>query len=64
MPLNLVTVSAAAKVLGISPQAVHKRISKGQIKATQIGTNWFIQSWDLESVRRLDEKKRAASGGN
>lgn len=47
---ELMTVSEAAKILGISRVAVFKRIKKGRLKATKVGRNYVISAKDLSSA--------------
>ncbi|WP_311777849.1 helix-turn-helix domain-containing protein [Trueperella abortisuis] len=38
----LVSVTQAADILDISPQAVHKRIKAGALPATRVGNTWIL----------------------
>lgn len=44
------TVNEAAKILNLSPIAVHKRIERGQLSAEKIGRDFFILADVLEKT--------------
>ncbi len=46
---NYISTAELAKLLGISPVAVFKRIKKGQIKAVKIGRSYAIDKYSLEA---------------
>lgn len=58
---EFLSTSETAKILGISRVAVHKKIKKGEIKATKVGRNYVIAKKDLggvlESVLSPQSKK-------
>jgi len=48
-----------AKILGISREAVFKKIKKGQLPAVKIGRNYAIDPTDIGLKEgRLDEKRK------
>jgi len=47
---EFISTSEVASILGISRVAVHKKIKKGEIKATKIGRNYVIAKKDLGGV--------------
>lgn len=46
---EVVTVKEAAERLGISKQAVLKRIHKGTLPAEKFGWQWMIRAEDLDA---------------
>jgi excisionase family DNA binding protein len=58
---EFLTVSEVAKLLGISREAILKRIKKGQLKATRIGRNFAIPKKEFESIsgKALTEKQKS-----
>jgi len=42
-PTNRVDVATAAERLGITPEAVYKRIRRGQLQANRLDGRWFVQ---------------------
>lgn len=42
VPTRLYSVTEAAKLLGVSPQAVRARIKTGSLPATRIGESWAV----------------------
>ncbi len=58
---EFLTVSEVAKLLGISREAILKRIKKGQLKATRIGRNFAIHKKEFESIsgKTLTEKQKS-----
>jgi len=51
---NYYSTIELAKLLGISRQAVLKKIKNGQIKAEKIGRNYFIPGKDFKDSVRED----------
>jgi excisionase family DNA binding protein len=50
------TVSEAAKVLGISPEAVRKRIARGTLEAKKLdGETWTVYLDDVPTDRTTDQ---------
>jgi excisionase family DNA binding protein len=47
---EFLTTSEIAQILGISREAVLKRVKKGQIKAMKIGRNFAIPKREFESI--------------
>lgn len=47
---EFLTISEVAQLLGISREAVLKRVKKGQIKAIKIGRNFAIPKEEFESI--------------
>lgn len=45
-------IAEAAKILGISTQAVYKRIERKTCKAQKIGRDWHIEPAEVERLRR------------
>lgn len=54
------STNEVSKILGISRQAVFKKIKTGQIKARKIGRNFFIDDKDLLEILdvSLSEKRK------
>ena len=50
--LNLVTVQQAAKVLNITPAAIHKAIKRGRLPCLKLGRAFLIQRADLTHSRK------------
>jgi len=42
-----VSTGEAARILGVSPEAVWQNISKGRIPAMKVGRNWIIPRAEL-----------------
>jgi len=57
---KFISTTELADLLGISRVAVHKRIKKGQIKATKVGRNYVIDVNDLGGIlgEELSEDER------
>lgn len=49
---QLVDTDEAAKILGLTPAAVRKRVERGQITAVKIGTSLRFRRSDLLQLRR------------
>lgn len=63
---ELITVTEAAALLGISRVAVFKRIKKGQLKARKIGRNYVISVNDVSGVLKrtiTDKQKKVIENG-
>lgn len=60
MDKKLISTNEVAKILGISRQAVFKKIKAGQIKALKTGRNFFIDEKDLTEILNisLSEKRK------
>ncbi|OGI98628.1 hypothetical protein A3H53_01265 [Candidatus Nomurabacteria bacterium RIFCSPLOWO2_02_FULL_40_10] len=50
MDKNLLSTVEAANILGISRQAVFKKIKSGEIKAKKVGRNFVITREDLPYI--------------
>lgn len=57
---ELLSTKQVAKLLGISREAIHKRIKKGKIKAHKVGRNYVVprDSLGIISDRSLSENQR------
>ena len=55
---TIVSVADAAVVLGVSTDAVRKRIRRGQLTAQKVGAQWFVVL-DERPVARQDRTKSA-----
>jgi excisionase family DNA binding protein len=65
---NLVTVQQAAKVLNITPAAIHKAIKRGRLPCLKLGRAFLIQRADLTQYRKTKSvggrpKKQASETG-
>ncbi len=65
----LITVSEAAKKLGISPRAVRKKIAKGQLAAIKPGNRWLIFANQIPNllhpnIETVDLTKLKNNGAN
>jgi excisionase family DNA binding protein len=49
---NLVTVPEAAKLLNITPAAIHKAIKRGRLPTLKLGRAFLIQRADLVQYRK------------
>jgi len=61
MDKNLLSTVDAANILGISRQAVFKKIKSGEIKAKKVGRNFIIAKEDLPYVldtQLTEDRKR------
>lgn len=48
---NLLSVTQAAKVLGITRQRVHDLIKNGQIVARKLGRFYYVEATEIERYR-------------
>ncbi|WP_320069589.1 helix-turn-helix domain-containing protein [Micromonospora sp. RTGN7] len=48
---DLVSLQEAADILGISKQAVHKRIKAAQLVGAQVGSAWVFRRSVVEAAR-------------
>lgn len=48
---DLVDVIEAAKIIGISDQAIRKAIIDNRLAAVKVGNQWVIEKIDLEEFR-------------
>jgi excisionase family DNA binding protein len=65
---NLVTVQQAAKLLNITPAAIHKAIKRGRLPCLKLGRVFLIQRDDLTQYRKTKSvggrpKKQASKTG-
>jgi excisionase family DNA binding protein len=51
-PLDWISQTKAAKLRGVSRQAIWKLVTKGRIKSIEIGGHRFVSLADVESFRR------------
>jgi len=51
-PLDWISQTKAAKLRGVSRQAIWKLVTKGRIKSVEIGGHRFVSLADVESFRR------------
>lgn len=50
MEKELLSTAEIARILGITPVAVFKRIKSGKIKAEKVGRNYVIRRQDLPEI--------------
>ncbi|MFF3867336.1 helix-turn-helix domain-containing protein [Micromonospora sp. NPDC001898] len=48
---DLVSLQEAADILGISKQAVHKRVEASQLVGARVGTAWVFRRSVVEAAR-------------
>lgn len=48
---DLLSLTEAAEMLGISRQAVHKRAMRGQLLGAQVGGTWVFRRVVVEAAR-------------
>ncbi|MEW2442770.1 helix-turn-helix domain-containing protein [Micromonospora marina] len=48
---DLVSIQEAAAILGISKQAVHKRIDRGQLVGAPVGSTYVLRRAVVEAAR-------------
>lgn len=48
---DLVSLQEAADILGISKQAVHKRVEAAQLVGARVGTAWVFRRSVVEAAR-------------
>ncbi|MFG1847760.1 helix-turn-helix domain-containing protein [Micromonospora carbonacea] len=48
---DLVSLQEAAEILGISKQAVHKRVEAAQLVGARVGTAWVFRRAVVEAAR-------------
>jgi excisionase family DNA binding protein len=51
-PLDWISQTKAAKLRGVSRQAIWKLVTKGRLKSIEIGGHRFVSLADVESFRR------------
>lgn len=57
---KLLSITEAARALGVSRQRVHQLISSGKIKAIRVGRQYVIPSQELQKyTRRKRHEKKA-----
>ncbi len=55
---NFVTVTEAAKVLGITPHGVRSRIARGELQASQVSPKlWLIPAEEVERAKAAGRMK-------
>lgn len=52
------TVPEAAKMLGVTFQTIHRRISTGRIRGAKVGGVYVVQAADLAKFHRLKSGRR------
>ena len=52
----MMTLTKAAKVLGINPGTLRVQIAKGKLKAKKMGRDWFVSEREVARYER--ENKR------
>jgi excisionase family DNA binding protein len=57
-------IAEAAKLLGISTQAVYKRIERKTCKAQKIGRDWHIEPSEVERLRRQMKQTTTTTEGD
>lgn len=53
--LDLMSLTEAAEVIGISRQAVHEALTKGQLAGQRVGNAWVLERQDVEHYRSRRE---------
>ncbi len=51
---KLITVREAAEDLGCSPESVRRYIHQGVLSAEKVGSQWLIDTYDLECIDEED----------
>lgn len=51
---DLVSLRQAAEILGISKQAAHKRVTKGQLQGIQVDGAWLFRRTVVEKAAEAD----------
>jgi len=51
MPKDYYSLTEVAQRLGISRQAVHKRIKRNKLKAMKVGTTYIISKEEIEKLK-------------
>jgi len=49
--IDYLSLTEAAHILGISRQAVHKRIKKNKLKAMKVGTTYIIGKEEIKKLK-------------
>ena len=55
---NKITVTAAAALLGVTPQRVRFMIKAGKLQAKKWGRDWQIDGESVESRKKAMEQKK------
>jgi len=55
---NKITVTAAAALLGVTPQRVRHMIKAGILQAEKFGRDWQIDGESVESRKKAMEQKK------
>lgn len=58
---DLVDLTEAAAILGISRQAAHKRATKGQLSGATAGGTWVFRRSVVEAARNADNQDRGSA---
>ncbi len=48
---DLVSLAEAGEILGMSKQAAHKRLMRGELPGRQVGTTWVFRRSVVEQIR-------------
>lgn len=49
---ELVSLTEAARIMGVSRQMAHKMVENGQLRGAQVGTTWVFRKAVVERHRR------------
>lgn len=58
MQMDKITVTAAAALLGVTPQRVRHMIKAGILQAEKFGRDWQIDGESVESRKKAMEQKK------
>ena len=58
MQMDKITVTAAAALLGVTPQRVRALIKAGMLQAEKFGRDWQIDGESVENRRKAMEQKK------
>lgn len=56
---DLVSLAEAADIMGVSRQAAHKMVAKGQLRGARIGTTWVFRKIVVEKMPKHDKGDEA-----
>jgi len=51
---DLVSLAEAAEIMGMSRQAAHKMVTKGQLRGAQVGGTWVFRRAVVENHRKTE----------
>jgi excisionase family DNA binding protein len=54
---TVLTLTQAAKLLGVAPATLRAQIHRARLKAVKLGRDWFVEEAEVERYRRDSQKR-------